>query len=514
MVNPKHRVEANLGRVACLAILLVIFVPAAQLSAQDSESRDLKLPPLSESGEFRYARALFPADADPADATAVFEMAPDDQDNLQRTLADRLSGLVKVYRNNRAAILDVLQVENIEIPTSPTSDRSFELEVVDGPEAVAAAGNDGRIVISALTLRGFLVGAVRSSTNENTSEGLMFRLWSGWSRDITGDDATWAKRVSALLDAGERQQLVTVPYSIQQNTFAAMLNELEEPVSPSFFDSMIERVLVRGESLTVSDTYRLNGALMFLTISIHGPEENFLLAHELGHLVLRHSYSTDCARSAQQEIDADAFAVTLLSYDFSGGVLDLALYGQPDDSAGKETYFGEEGTDLRRAKFGYVQAFRYGMANAGMRGDPRQICPFVSGEDRITRTDAFQKSIAQRRFAAFASVSRYIQAKPAVVASEESDDLLDARVKFELIDKVQAKCKGAPVRLVHYARQPTPDQKAHIYFAKCGWPPPSLSEVSEQDRKLIGDENYSFFVAGYSDAGMVDSESNLEPAKK
>lgn len=309
------------------------------LKAQDDSLRDIELTAISNEEDFRYARALFPPDSDPGDETAVHDLPPSDRELLQRILSQRLNDLVEIYRTNKASIFELLRVEGVSLPSQPAGGGPIELEVVGGPNPVAAAGDNGRIVVSAVTLRGFLVGAVRSGVAENTSEGSLFRMALGWGSNIGGDQATWDKRIGSLLDAGGKLEAMTVPVAVQQEAVKAMYHESDEPTSPPFFDTIIARTVAGGGRFTPSEAYRLSAALMFLTTYLHGAEERFLLAHELGHLILRHVHRTDCARSARQEIDADAFAVALLNYEVSAGMVDLVLFGDPSSSFA-ENYVG------------------------------------------------------------------------------------------------------------------------------------------------------------------------------
>lgn len=496
-------------KAGLLAVLLTLHSFAS--AAPSSGLAPITLVPLAESSDARYARALFPADADPADSAAYDQPASADVQEMQQLLIGRIGDLADSYRHNRDSILAQLRVEGIALPAASDLPGPVGIEILDGNAAVAAAGSDGKIRISATTLRGFLIGAVRSSASENASESAMFRLMLGWRQKPDGSDVEWAGRVATLLDLVDAVPGMTISPANQQEAMAAAFKENEDQTAgPGFFESVASRVLEQHQPMSPVEAYRINMAMLFFGTYLHGAEERFLLAHELGHVVLRHRIDSDCARSARQEADADAFAIALLSYDFSSGVVDVLLFGQ--DSAVTSEYFAGNTTgtaadpDLRRGKYGYVQAFRYGMATAGMRGNPEAICPFVPAEMRLARADATQVSIASRRFEAYAAYNRYSVQKPGMAALHQSDELMDAKERAELLDTARSKCNGAAARLVRYKGQPLLNQKAHVYMVKCAWPAPGEVDVPAIARIMMGPQLYEMLTLPYGDGGAAEIE--------
>lgn len=484
-----------------LAAIFWLFA-IVPVRAEDTQLADFPLTTIRDSDDFRYMRAVLPPDGDPA---------PEDFSVLQRALKEKMESLLSVYRDNRRSVAAMLATQNIAVPAGSDGAGTVGLEVLKDKDGgpVAALTADDRIIISMRTLRGFLVGAFRSGIVDNSAESLVIRMALGWRSDPGGDEETWQKRTRAYVDLIDSMEPVTITGADQKKAGAEMFDDDEEAKSsPVFFETLQKRVLENGVPLTPVETYRLIFAQMQFGMFVHGAEERFLLAHELGHLILRHAQLAPCDVAADQERDADAFAIALLTYDFSGGTLNLMMFGGEDNPLFKELYQTEaEEPDLRRMRFGYAQAFRHGMASAGMRADPAAQCTFVPPEERFGRTEAFQLAMSQRQFGSYASFRAYANARPSTAATIELVNRLDTAGKLTFTEENRSKCNGASIRLVRYENWNTAAGKPNVYYVKCNWPKPSLADVSQSDRVLIGEIFYQAMEGTYGDAGAKEVEN-------
>lgn len=487
-----------IARGSPIALIALLFSQGVAGQPNPPAQATFVVPPVAETDEFRYARYLFPEDSSPGDDTVVESLSDETKSGARDILGAKLDHLRETLNSNDASIRYILN--SIDIPAKSPFNLSapVKLEVIDGPKPVAHAGVDGTVMVSGVTLRGFALGAFEDGLKGDSVEGLMVRSALGWRGSAaSADKETIALRLQQLLSLAELAGGTAVKPADQEESAREIFRDEDDGAEPDRFGRIASEILDEGRKITAQEAYAIWMAYFFVTNSLSGPAETFLLAHELGHVALRHSPRQDCEASARQERDADSFAAVLLAYDMFAGGVDVIFYQTratlEDWAPAEYLKFGDE-LDGVRAKYGFAQAFKYGMENAGMKPAQDSACPFVPGAARLSATDRIWRRVITMRLDAIRQLAFVLRANPPFVFRKEYDVLLSAAEEDALLDEWRPRCLGVPA---YVQKNPTVGLGLkYTYFVKCARKVPRHG-LTVASQLLIGPSYLRNWLAAY-----------------
>lgn len=485
-----------------LAWLLVPALAAAQVP-------DATPPLTAESEVYSYLRVFFP----PSGENPDFDR-PGAISAAQKTLAE---GKLKEEVRD---LLDYLEVEEASIGAALKAE-GMQVDHLHAPSAVAlvldtegaplAAAGDRVIMVSARSIRGFLAGSLREALR--VDGGILFRTLTRWPRE-SGEgplDRAWYKRFQLLLDLVGPTRMDAFAKADQKKSverLSAMTDPDAEPADIARFEQRGARILAGLEVLDDIDAAFLQGALVAFTGVVATPAENFLLGHELGHVVLHSTPAQDetCADIERHEMEADTFALALMAYGMPGMIDAMFLNSSEELTVGQ--YLEEIGDPVR---YGFPHAIRYGIDEAGLTDTGESDCRLPAPEQRIAALTASWKRLVARRLTATRRLGAFEKLHPAVLAKRDSAVPLSAEEQADFVRAEEGRCAGVPAWLkVETGASPFSPQAYH-YTVFCRQRVPKESDFPADTRLHAGKLYFQSFLNVYEMAAAGPPATPAHP---
>lgn len=432
-------------RTCSLALVIALFGSGA--SAQISFPIELPnaIDGVRDAADFRLFANLFPQ------AGATFRpdidsvMTAPQLKEAGGYLSDEFDGQKKLAETERPSI-DAAMAQLSVRAIKPTSDRRTRLVLEDDANAWANAVSDQEVHLGARFLRGLALGSLRESTNGQAVFSQMLGAFLGATPDKKIEDTELERRARLFFAAarnGKSEMRTDDDFEAHYNQSVALLNGLSGTGGGTAVFAELEKHLAAaaaGGPISGVDGMFMND--VFMQLGFHfNPALNFVVSHELGHVMLGHLpilANLPCADKQQRESDADAFAIALLVYDIPGDteVEEKSLYalglGDPPDE------------DDERLGFGYAHSLRYGFALAGASNEIDAKCNYLGAEERISQLERWRTFLMARRTAAYEKALRAFREAPPYVYVGDIDEGLSAANRAAMIRRRYLLCHAGP----------------------------------------------------------------------
>jgi hypothetical protein len=440
--------------------------------------------------QYRFYRTFFPAGRPAERFDLPRSMSESDSRYASAAMQEMLTDLQDYARMEAPAIRRQLELQVVSVGPRLLLDRNVRIEFMNdgGTEAEAIAGS--KVLLSPRIVKGFIAGGVEQIATARTGISSLLRGYLGWRPSPAGIRNGFTDQFGKFLDIAERTPPFTASIEEQMRFARAVseaMNEERSTMPLASLDQIHADVTSGWRKPDVTESMAFSQFLVFSQTMVVEPALKFLLAHELGHVALGHTEHTDdgCQAQMRMEADADAFAVTLLSYEPMGlvEVLDFASEVRVRTPA---EYVANAVTSEAAwlERFGFPQAFEFGMAEAGLRSDP--ACPGPSPAARTEAVTRALKGVMVAHLEAIAPLAIYAAAHPSVGAMRQTDRDLSPAEESVLLDEGRRTCPGDG-EVLRREDGPTPMMAyRHQYTVRCRVSAPSLNLVSPDRRELAG----------------------------
>ncbi|HWA91251.1 MAG TPA: ImmA/IrrE family metallo-endopeptidase [Rhizomicrobium sp.] len=489
------------------SLLLAMTVPGQLSAGQNSRFSDLRALP-----EFKYVRAYFP-DRE-VDYGAGAQMTKDEIAVSTKALQRVLDTAIATAAAKSAGLQILLSKAAVAAPAP--QEAPVKVQVIDDGTRWANASAEGGIKLSPEVLRGLMLGSLRASAagGGDLRSMMMASLFADSGDKLPTDKAVQEKRFQLVLDVISHARTGSVTGTLFGMLWSAAATGEPDSGKPpaSELEPKLRDWAARRESIPLfSELELVAGFGAFQTHYVFA--ERFLLAHELGHILLGHAPhfalepdETDeafCMRMKPMEDQADAFAIALLVMDDDfavdaslhlplGGLL-VALASSDDDQT-------EDAGDLDAGDFdflgqttGYSDLFDYVLEEAHLSGriTSSGSCRYRDAKDRSAFVAGLRKAFYGARRAAVKELDDYRRARPPSMAvNYQSNAEVSSDEVFALFPP---KCDGVKTTRT-VKRDP---RGGNDYIQRCYWPVPEETAFSAETRALAGQAAMERFLADY-----------------
>lgn len=498
-------------RIFCGALIGLALPSSVQAQTADP----LLLARWRKTSEFAYIRQYFPARK--IDFEEKSQMTKKELKSSKLALSKILSQRLSLVRSRLEGIKSLIGQQGVVTPQNIPLDVSLEL--IDDGQLWLHNVPPNEVKVSPRVLRGLMRGSLQALRVTLPSDG---NPWAEGSRqtffgsEILGEDSKnlsdeeWSQRFTRMLTVIEKSKIRSMVGTVWR-----MMTSDDFDDDDDGFDYSDSDEYISGEKKMSLMTAMELGSAMIEFSKHYSAAENFLLAHELGHLILNNN-PTDmmsCDQRKKAEDDADTVAIALMTMDDAAGAQVIALENLAESwaalggSLDPRGAFGLDQDDYS-VVYGYrdftdfiYKAAEFGGSLGTVNG---QACEYRTPSDRRAFIDGMRVTFHDRRKAALLALQNYAQEHPAKLSIQVSGS--EAADKEDIYKSLEAEKRCAGVSQQRGAKRVTmkglsneDDVRGTEYFIRCKYPVPQSTILSTDQYALIGPDIWTKFQKNYSD---------------
>jgi len=394
--------------------------------------------------DYLFLASLFPQAGASFNPTTDRVMSERQQADGSTYLTTEFDAQKRTYSEQAGSVWRVLELSGISAVKRMPADR-VRVTFKDDQVAWSNTVSPTMIVIGARFVRGLLLGGLQESVmgQADFSRSLASYLGATPGASLTMQDLeARARMFFAATSRGRSEPRTEEDFAEQRRTAVVLLDRLRGTGGDAAVYAELERRLkaaAAGGEISGADGMAIFDVFMRLDSHVR-PALDFVLSHELGHVVLGNAPfppGLSCAEKQRREDDADAFAIALLVYDVPGDMEASAAALYRTKIAEKPNAYDDT------LAYGYAHAVRYGFVHAGSNNMITPGCPYRMPEDRIAYMDGLRTKWVAGRAEAFEVAYHYFSAHPPYVYAEQDVDSMSGRQRQTYARELVERCHTA-----------------------------------------------------------------------
>ena len=426
--------------ITAIAVAIAMPVPATPSPAPATSGTD----PQRLNPDFLYMSTLFPV-ATGIDPDIRSGMNPAQIDFAKQTVQTRFGDARADYFDQRSAILKAVSDHGTK-PIRLTDPSAAQITFEDDGNPWSNTISPNEIRVGARLVRGLMLGALHEARVGDSPTSVLLKsiIAPGLGEDPS--DAQIEGAIRTYIDAIRYGKIAISAHATDDAVMEVMLslrsnlgdtNDVSPPAL-AYARGLNGRLgtAAAGGELSSEDQAVLQ-QIQSLLWTHYDPAEFFMLAHELGHVVLGHApfpENLTCSERQRREDDADAFAMATLVYGMAG---DQALGTRAFTKLMSNHELEDDG--YYRLMFGYEHAVKYGFALAGLDNVLVGTCHYRQAADRVAMLDSLRKDLMQKRIAAAEALWAFMRRKPPYLTTTTAQPLSPAEHK-RILDAFSHRC--------------------------------------------------------------------------
>jgi hypothetical protein len=366
----------------CLAPIVTMLLLASCTSASilsnvidnreyigDTLNRPLSVADARGTFLLKSSRLFYPHGI-PDDSDTIPPLTGKELGEIDRMLSERLSRIMSIQEKHRALLID-------HYPGFDIARAKVKLAILSQGTAVAATESSGRMFIDAKVVQAIYRSALLSVLVERTTPS----IGKEQEREAFAEFADFNKKLGEMSSFLPLSDLSGFTKGVEQAKDSGNLGKLFGGMW-GVLESRLRDMHIVSQSQSLEDSFL--GAM------------EFLLAHEMAHLVLGHYPASElCAEAQERELIADRYAVLLNVLSSYENAAKVELTENADGSLSSR---GRGATGLLFvAPDSFAQFFKHAYELAGFDGLMQSIadCRYPPSSDRSKAAQPFSKVIVE-----------------------------------------------------------------------------------------------------------------------